>query len=263
MMIERPSLTALLLCTALFSIVPRHGYAQVSTNLSDLPPPEAAPHTETSHTNTASSKRATPTHTAHQNHTTTPAHNNNQGTPPGYTRVPSVPVAPPPPVIIAPPFTPIPTHPPVAPEPIAATPSAHSHTAPYEQSGLRIIFDTNTADMNDDTIKAIQQFGAREASQTEHRLVLHSYATLPGDDLSMPRRVALARALAVRSLLMQSGIASTRIYPIAQGRPDAARHDPADRLDITVEENAGSLSTATTVASPDTLPVDTKGTTAP
>lgn len=73
------------------------------------------------------------------------------------------------------------------------------------------------------------------------RLLLRSYAAVPGDDISMPRRIALARDLAVRSLLIHGGIATTRIYPIAQGRPDAGDTAPVNRLDIIAEANPATV----------------------
>ncbi|MCX7385014.1 MAG: hypothetical protein NT133_27155 [Alphaproteobacteria bacterium] len=55
------------------------------------------------------------------------------------------------------------------------------------------------------------------------------------DDPSAARRVSLGRGLAVRSLLITEGIASTRIYVRALGNnPEATGNDPADRADIVV-----------------------------
>ena len=55
------------------------------------------------------------------------------------------------------------------------------------------------------------------------------------EDPSTPRRLSLARALAVRSVLITEGIASPRIYVKAMGaNPQALSGGPPDRADVTV-----------------------------
>ncbi|MCT6839082.1 MAG: hypothetical protein M3036_15670, partial [Bifidobacteriales bacterium] len=66
----------------------------------------------------------------------------------------------------------------------------------------------------------------------------------------MPRRLALSRALAIRGLLVQNGIATTRIYPIAHGRPDATDTAPTERLDILPESNPPATDTPTPTKTP-------------
>ena len=50
------------------------------------------------------------------------------------------------------------------------------------------------------------------------------------DDPSTPRRLSLSRALAVRAVLINEGIPSTRIYPRALG-PNIG-DGPPDRVDV-------------------------------
>src|ERR1019366_6816770 len=80
--------------------------------------------------------------------------------------------------------------------------------------GLRVTFGTDRTDLNPATDSAL-------------RALVHDAATTPGasttftvtafaagtpEDPSTPRRLSLARALAVRSVLINEGIASIRIY---------------------------------------------------
>lgn len=106
-----------------------------------------------------------------------------------------------------------------------------------ENDGLRVLFPQGSADMNAETIARVRKMGEALAETPNKRIMLRAYASLPGDGVSLPRRIALQRALAIRSLLIESGVATTRIYPIAFGRPASDDHAPGDRLDIVTEEN--------------------------
>lgn len=201
--------------------------AQVSTNLDALPsapPAQKAAHPSVQHSHVA----------AQPPHESTPP---TPPTPPGYTRVPSIPAEAPKPVAITPPEFPVVLHPPVPAADVQPDKNSHSRTEQLPPNALRVLFDTNSTTLNAATIEAIRHYAAGMAPESETRLVLRSYATLPGNDVSMPRRLSLSRALAVRSLLVQSGVATTRIYPIAQGRPNGTDTAPADRLDILPEAN--------------------------
>lgn len=204
--------------------------AQVSTNLDALP--SAPPAQKTAHQTVQHGHAAAqlPRETAPQ----TPP------TPPGYTRIPNIPAEAPKPVIITPPEFPVVLHPPVPAADVQPDKNSHARTEPLQAGGLRVLFDTNSTTLNVSSIEAIRHYAESMAPRTEVRFILHSYATLPGNDVSMPRRLALSRALAIRSLMVQGGIATTRIYPIAQGRPDSTDTAPADRLDILPETNPPS-----------------------
>lgn len=203
--------------------------AQVSTNLDALP--KAAP---------AQRSQQPVRHTSQP----APIHHDSPPPPPpvpaGYTQVPAISAAPPQPTIITPPDFPVVLHPPVPATDIQPAKDSHSRIEPQQSDSLRILFDANSTGMNSTTIDAIRHYAATMAPKVETRLVLRSYATAPGSDISTPRRISLSRALAVRSLLIQGGIATTRIYPIAQGRPDSTDTAPADRLDILPETNPSS-----------------------
>lgn len=225
---NRPAFLSSLLVAPLLAglAAPVVARAQVSTNLDALP--DASPEEPASQP-VQRSHAAAPVH-----HDTTPPP---PPTPPGYTRVPSIPAEAPRPAVITPPDFPVVLHPPVPAAVVQPEKDSNSQTEPLQPDALRVLFDTNRTAMNAATIEAIRHYAEEMAPQTETRLVLHSYAAVPGNDISMPRRLALSRALAVRSLLIQAGIATTRIYPIAQGRPDSTDTAPADRLDILPEAN--------------------------
>ena len=75
---------------------------------------------------------------------------------------------------------------------------------------------------------------ARTTGKTETFNVT-ALAAGSGDDMSAPRRLSLARGLAVRALLINEGVASTRIYVRALGgNAEAIGSAPADRTDIMI-----------------------------
>ena len=240
---NRPILSSLSLAAFLACLSLPAAQAQVTSNLDDLPQGKSAP--------TAKKTAAAP-HTAH----TSAAHSNTKpvsqkpaatstpapaATPvksaPAHETVPGVPAAPPPPVVLPPPFVPVQLHPPVPPADVTAVADAASHTESLPDGGLRVMFASGSDALNADSLKALQAYGTELSHHPEERVVLIAHATLPGDDVSMPRRIALARALAVRSIFIHAGVATTRLYPRALGRPDAGDSAPADRLDVLIETN--------------------------
>nr|WP_294917949.1 OmpA family protein [uncultured Neokomagataea sp.] len=233
---KRPILTSLAVTAALAVLSPHCANAQVAANLDNLPqgqstppPTTNAPHHMAHHINAAPASGTQNGHSA-------PAPQ--QHTSQTHSALPGVPTAPPPPVILPPPFGEVPLHPPVAADPVIAVPKASSSAAPLSDGTLRVLFSTNSADLNADTIAAITNLAEHLKTAPDKRVILMSYATLPGDDISMPRRIALARALTVRSLLVSHGVATTRIYPRALGRPAPTDTAPADRLDILTEPHS-------------------------
>lgn len=153
---------------------------------------------------------------------------------------PRAPVAPatppaPPPQAAAP--TPAPAAPapqaaaPAAPPPVAAlTPSAPA--AASVGSNLRLSFAANAADITPETRTQIEAFGRQYASG-EARVTLRAYGSGAGaDNATAARRLALSRALAVRSLLIEQGIRSTRIDVRALGQPQDG--GSPDRVEISL-----------------------------
>jgi len=155
-----------------------------------------------------------------------------------------VPAAPPPPPVLPPPIV-VPTRPPPPLVPPPVTPGAPGG-ATTSADGLRITFGPDRADLNPNSDAAITAF-ARAAPGPAAIFNITAYA-VGGDDPSTPRRLSLSRALAVRSALMQAGIASVRIYVKALGAsaPTMAG-GPPDRVDVAVV--AGDTPAATAAAS--------------
>jgi len=162
---------------------------------------------------------------------------------------PDVPAQPPHPVVIPPPGVKVPTHLPVPPEDIKPDPAAKGEIE-QRPNGLRIVFAANSSGMTQPMIDAIREEARKLAQQPTLRVTLWASASGSTEDLSTPRRIALARALAVRSLLIREGIATTRIYPRATGLA-AADANPPDRLDIIAE---GSIAAPTSEAQFGTAP---------
>lgn len=146
---------------------------------------------------------------------------------------PDVPAQPPRPVVIPPPGVTVPTHPPVQPDDIKADPDAKGASRGVA-SGLRLTFDPGSSGMTQAMIDAVRAEAKQLAGKPGLRVTLWSSASGTTEDLSTPRRISLARALAVRSILIREGVATTRIYPRATGLAQPGT-EPADRLDIIAE----------------------------
>ncbi|MDL2170796.1 MULTISPECIES: OmpA family protein [Asaia] len=195
-------------------------------------------------TSSATKGKSAPSHPATSS-ATNPAPNSNlpgksapAATPraPAAQRVgapPDVPAQPPRPVVIPPPGVTVPTHPPVPPEEVKPDPASKGKVE-KQANGLRVLFDANSSGMSQAMIDAVRDEARVLAGKPTLRVTLWASASGTNEDLSTPRRIALARALVVRSILIREGVATTRIYPRATGlaKPGTA---PADRLDIVAE----------------------------
>jgi len=100
------------------------------------------------------------------------------------------------------------------------------------KDGVRLTFGTGRADLNDATATAIR--GVAHDLAPSATVSVNAFAGGPPDDPSTPRRISLARALNVRALLINEGIASTRINVRALGAAQGAADGPADRVDLAV-----------------------------
>lgn len=149
---------------------------------------------------------------------------------------------PPPPATIpnAPPalpqLTPAPSDVEVHPFPVPPQPTvdlkAQGTVTPIE-GGVRITFAPEAATLNPETHQAILAFGQRLSDKPHVRALIDAYSSGAVDDPSLPRRMALARGLAARSVLMNGGTPSTRIYVRVIGLPkQSAPNTPQDYIDI-------------------------------
>ncbi len=150
---------------------------------------------------------------------------------------PNVASAPPASVVVPPPIE-VPTRPPspVAPPRIAADAPTSVEKL---KSGLRLVFGNGRSDLNPASETAVKELVLPAQAGTDGpSYTVTSYAAGLPEDPSTPRRVSLSRALAVRSVLISQGVASTRIYVRAFGPASPGFADgPADRADIVVGPN--------------------------
>jgi outer membrane protein OmpA-like peptidoglycan-associated protein len=138
-------------------------------------------------------------------------------------------VAPPGPVL--PPPLVVPTRPVEPPPPPPIVKDAAGIAAPAPGATLRVTFGVGSADLNAETDAAVRALAQPSGSS----YALTAYAAGTPDDPSTARRLALARAIAVRSVLINAGVASPHVYVRALGAaaPEIAA-GPPDRVDILV-----------------------------
>ena len=143
---------------------------------------------------------------------------------------PVIPAAPPPPPVIKAPVIDVPLHPEPPPPPVPVVASAAGAPSQIE-SGARLTFGSGSADLNRANMQALQAFTVQLKADPQARAQINAFGEGTADDPSTPRRMSLARGLAARAVLINGGVASTRIYVRAIGQP----HDggPADRIDVT------------------------------
>ncbi|WP_415483426.1 OmpA family protein [Acetobacter papayae] len=158
----------------------------------------------------------------------TPAATHTPGHPPPAATIPA---APPPPPVLTP--TPeIALHPfPIPPQPTVVVTA--TGTATPIAGGVRITFAPGSDELNPATHQAILTYGQSLADKPNVRAIVMAYSSGAPNDPSLPRRMALLRGLAARSVLMNSGIPSTRIYVRVIGQPAAgAQGAPQDYIDL-------------------------------
>ncbi len=143
-------------------------------------------------------------------------------------RPPAIPVAPPPRAALPPAEPTVPTRPtPPPPVPVTADAPDTVSTVP---GGLRIGFGAGRSDLNPAAVAALRTLAAPLKADGSATLDVNAWSAGTADDPSTPRRLSLARALAVRAVLISEGIASPRIYVRALGSDGG---DPPDRAEVT------------------------------
>ena len=145
--------------------------------------------------------------------------------------LPAVPQRAPPPPVIPPPLA-VAARPAAPPGGIAITADAPGAANPMP-GGLRVTFGPGRSDMTaatSDAVRALARASGKIPSYSVTGLAAGS-----GDDPSAARRLSLARGLAIRALLINEGVASTRIYVRALGNnAEAIGAAAPDRADIVV-----------------------------
>ncbi|MFT9015658.1 MAG: hypothetical protein ABF990_07955 [Acetobacter sp.] len=149
--------------------------------------------------------------------------------------LPTIPNAPP----AEPHLTPAPPDVEIHPFPIPEQPSVElkaQGTVSTVPGGVRLTFAPGSAALNPETHQAILAFGQRLSDKPHIRAMIDAYSSGAPDDPSLPRRMALARGLAARSVLMNGGTPSTRIYLRVIGLPPQAKPDETQDY-ITIYES--------------------------
>ncbi|GAN55381.1 OmpA family protein [Tanticharoenia sakaeratensis] len=230
-------------------------WAQVSSNLDALgpaPAQKAAPKAAPSGSRTRPKPSSAPAHSSPRTAAAKPAAAPNTG----LRNPPSVPDHPPPPVVIPPPGVLVPLHPPPPPPPVTAVKDAQGSVAPID-NGLRVTFGADSADMSQEMIDSLHAVAQHLRDNPLQRVSILAYAHGTEDDLSVPRRISLARALNARAILINDGIAPTRIYPRPIGLPPKTGADtgaPTDRIDLTYAGDPGPPPVPTASAQKATAP---------
>ena len=198
-------------------LLPFSAWAQVATDdhaLDSLPasPPVTKP------------APASPAAKAHAGSSTRPAHAAKHPVRPTPARSPGqvrMPVAPPAyPVLAPPPFV-IPAHAAPPPPPVPVRADAPGNATPIA-GGIRITFGAGVSDLNPGTLASIRTVAAQAIANPAETIGITAWAPGAADDPSTPRRLSLERALAVRAVLINAGMASERIRALAKGPTDAS-----------------------------------------
>ncbi len=93
-------------------------------------------------------------------------------------------------------------------------------------------FAGESSDLPSDARNELRGVVEQLKKSAEIRLRIEGFASGADDSGNRSRRLSLSRALAVRSYLMDQGIASTRMDVYARGVQ--AEGGPADRVDLTM-----------------------------
>lgn len=133
--------------------------------------------------------------------------------------IPTIPPAPPPVPVFKDADIVVPLHPPAPPAMPKVVKDAKGEVQTTKLHTL-LIFDDNGVDLNESMMKAIMDYANMLKQHPNATVYLNAYSHGNPDDLSTPRRVALNRGLAIRAVLINQGIPSTRIYLLAKGIPE-------------------------------------------
>jgi outer membrane protein OmpA-like peptidoglycan-associated protein len=151
--------------------------------------------------------------------------------------IPAVPAAPPAAAVIPPPDL-APPHP-TTPPPLPPESGTAAGAATPIADGISIGFGADDSTLNPATEAALRDIAKRGVADQTITYTLDAHAPGSPEDQSTPRRLSLARGLAVRSILINAGIPSTRIYVHALGTIRLGKTEP-DRVDVTLTTIGGA-----------------------
>jgi outer membrane protein OmpA-like peptidoglycan-associated protein len=134
---------------------------------------------------------------------------------------------------------------PVASAPVPALPSAKPEAAPPSTMvaaptpgpeplppPVRLVFQGGGTDLTPQDEAAIRDLARAIPDPVVSSINVVAYAAGKADDPSTARRLSLSRGMAVRSVLLASGVPSAQIYVRALG--STAADGPADQVDLIV-----------------------------
>jgi outer membrane protein OmpA-like peptidoglycan-associated protein len=116
------------------------------------------------------------------------------------------------------------------PSPPPAPPSPTALTAPSGATALSIAFGAESSSLPNDAKGRLDEVVRNMSGNERTRAQIIAYAAGTNDTASQARRLSLSRALAVRSYLIEKGIASTRLDVRALGHQ--VEGGLPDRVDI-------------------------------
>lgn len=119
----------------------------------------------------------------------------------------------------------------VKPTPVAAPATVAAAAGDH----TRIVFASGATDLPDDAKAGLDALARQLGADGHLRLQLAAYAGGAADQANQARRISLQRALAVRSYLMEHGVANTRMDVRALGN-HAEGSEPPDRVDVVMLE---------------------------
>jgi outer membrane protein OmpA-like peptidoglycan-associated protein len=121
----------------------------------------------------------------------------------------------------------IPTQPPAS----TTVPAPVASAAPLPPP-VRLVFDTGVTELTPEAEATIRDLAKSIPAPAANSINVVAYAAGKPDDPSTARRLSLSRGMAVRSVLLASGIPSAQIYVRALGA--TAAEGPADQVDLIV-----------------------------
>ena len=146
--------------------------------------------------------------------------------------IPKVPAAPPDAAVI-PALAQAPAHPTAPPPPPTVQKKAKGASEAIA-GGVRVSFGAGSSALNPATDKAILALAPKGRADGSLIYTVTAHAPGSAQDVSTPRRLSLERAMAARSVLINAGIASTRIYVHALGATAVAARPAGDEAEIVV-----------------------------
>ena len=139
--------------------------------------------------------------------------------------------APPLPTVAKAPVPALPTVQPVAPPAYTVVPPPTPGPLPLPPP-VQLVFEAGKTDLSPADQAAIQDLARSIPAPAADSVNVVAYAAGKPDDPSTARRLSLSRGLAVRSVLLASGVPSAQIYVRALGATPS--NGPADRVELTV-----------------------------